>query len=231
MAPTPLTGSPYVFRLKHLSPAEMSAKDAAVVSASGAEVARAAALFSFDLERSSWSYHQISCPAFPDYVLLGYSHPSDPAGISRFVAVLSRSGRRAIILPTITRGVRLTEGWKNPSTYAVFNRILMNERGAKSLLWAPNWLVISMCYAELSGTHVQAFTSQFIPDASLDLIRLGARLPQINLAPDGSAVVTFSDASVPRRTTNWTLSYDRQGLLTSVTQDSTKQPKNLALRP
>ena len=136
-----------------------------------------------------------------------------------------------LIVPSFAHGARLSTAWNNPSSYVIFNRILLEERGRTSLSRAPNWLVISMCYAEFTGNHVQALTQLPLPDASLDLIRLEGKLPQLNLGSDQSAVVTFSDASKAARTTDWTLSFDPDGQLTAVSQDSTRQPRNIALKP
>ena len=86
----PLSRQPYVYALKRLDPAQMNDRDAAVVSSLNPQLQKKAALASFDLNSPGWSYQQIVCPAFPDFVLLAFRHGPDPDGSSRFVAVLAR---------------------------------------------------------------------------------------------------------------------------------------------
>ncbi len=210
----------------------MTSQDTAVVSSLTPELDRKAALASFDLSRPGWLYQQIACPAFPDFVFLAFRHGPDPDGSSRFVAVLARDSPQVSIVSTVSHGLRPFESlWSKSSTYDIFNRMLRRERGLIPLGNAPNWLVISMCYAELSGKHVQVLTSQPWPDPTMDLVRLNAGLPQMQISSDRSALVTFSDASKPTQTIGWTLNFDRRGQITSVAHTSSRQPAKIALKP
>jgi hypothetical protein len=229
---TPLSEVPYVFKLETLEPAEMSSRDASAVSSLSPKLAEAAARSNFDLTDSGWRYRQVGCPAFPDYIFLAYSHGPSPNGSSRFVAALRRDGADIRIVSTVAHGMLpLNAAWSKSGSYEIFNRILLEERGVTPLSRAPNWLVLSMCYAELTGNHVQVFTSLPLPGSTSDLLRLDASLPQLNVGPDQAATVTFSDASIAAKTTNWILSFDRHGQLTSVSQSSTRQPAKIALKP
>ena len=113
----------------------------------------------------------------------------------------------------------------------VFNSILRRERGTRPLSEAPNWLMISICYAELSGYPVQVLSYSPLPATSLDLLRLGADRAQMVIGADQSAEVTFSDVSRPGLTTNWRLQFDRHGQITSVAHAVTRQAENIALKP
>ncbi|HEV2275163.1 MAG TPA: hypothetical protein VGR96_13415 [Acidobacteriaceae bacterium] len=229
---TPLTGRPYVYTLKHLTPAEMSAPDASLAAASRPELAAKAAQLNFDLSDPGWEYRQIACPAFPDYLFLAYSHGPEPNGTSKFVAALARNRSQVWIMPAVSHGLRPFDiVWSKAAAYEIFNGLLRQERGLAPLGNAPNWLVIGMCYAEFTGNHVQVLTSQPEAGPTLDLLRLDASLPQLNIQPDRSATVTFSDASRPAATIGWTLAFDPKGQITSVEQLKERQPAKIALKP
>jgi hypothetical protein len=229
---TPLSDRPYVYALERRSPGQMTSADASVVTSLSPELDRKAALLRYDLASPGWSYRQVVCPAFPDYVLLTYTHGPDPNGSSLFVAVLERDGRKVRIVSSYSHGMLPSESaWSKSSTRDVFNEILLQERGNVSLSVAPNWLVIGMCFAELSGTHVQVFTDHPQPNATLDMLRLEANQPQMQIDSDRSADVTFADASKPSFTTQWTLHFDRRGQLTGVERDRQRQAQKIALNP
>ncbi len=229
---TPLSRRPYVYALKRLDPSQMSASDTALVTSHNSELQEKASLASFDLDSPGWRYQQILCPAFPDFVILAFRHGPDPDGSSRFVAALGRDTSQVSIVSTAAHGLlSFDSAWSKPATYRIFNRMLRQERGLTPLGYAPNWLVISMCYAELSGNHVQVLTTQPLPGPTLDLLRLNARLPELLIDSDRSALVTFSDASKPETTTSWTLNFDPRGQITSAGLARQRQSGKIALKP
>ena len=232
----PLSRQPYVYALKRLDPSQMSPNDTALINSLHLELQKKASLASFNLDSPGWRYQQIVCPAFPDFVILAFRHGPDPDGSSRFVAALGRDTSRdtsqVSIVSTAAHGLlSFGSAWSKSATYQIFNRMLRQERGFIPLGNAPNWLVISMCYAELSGNHVQVLTTQPLPGPTLDLLRLNARLPEVLIDPDRSALVTFSDASKPETTTSWTLNFDPRGQITSAGQARQRQPRKIALKP
>jgi hypothetical protein len=233
IGPTPLSAPPPVIALDHLEPAQMSAADYEVVSNLSAELSKQAALANFDISRPGWRYQQIVCPAFPDYVFLSFNYGADDdTGSSRFTAALPRNDAKVRIISTYAHGLLPFEAsWNKPGTFEVFNGILRQERGTTPLSYAPNWLLITLCYAELSGYPVQVLNYTPLPDTTLDLLRLDANQAQMVIGQDQSAQVTFSDVSRPTITTNWTLHFDRQGEIKSVSRSLTHQPSTIALKP
>jgi len=232
IATTPLSTPPSVFALDHLEPAQMSTADYDVVSNLSAELSKQAALANFDISSPAWHYQQVVCPAFPDYVLLSFTHGPDESGSSRFAAMLPRDSNQVRIISTYAHGLLPFEAsWNRPGTFEVFNGVLRQERGEAPLSYARNWLLIAVCYAELSGYPVQVLTSIPRPDLTLDLLRLGANEPQMAIGSDQSADVTFSDVSRPNTTTNWTLHFDRHGQITSANHSQVRQSDAIALKP
>jgi hypothetical protein len=229
---TPLDSSPTVIALDHLEPTQMSNADYEVVSNLSAELSKQAALANFDISSPAWHYQQIVCAAFPDYVFLAFTHGPDDSGSSRFAALLPRNDAQVRVVSTYAHGLLPFEAsWNRPGTFEVFNGMLRQERGAAPLSRAPNWLLIAVCYAELSGYPVQVLNVLPNPAPTLDLLRLGANRPQMVIGADQSADVTFSDVSRPTITTNWTLHFDRHGQITSASRSAVHQPNVIALKP
>jgi hypothetical protein len=232
IANTPLSPAPSVISLEHLEPGQMNAADYDVVSNLSPELSKQAALANFDISSPAWHYQQIVCPAFPDYVFLAFNHGADESGSSRFAAMLPRDSAQVRIVSTYAHGLLpFDASWNRPGTFEVFNGILRQERGTTPLSHARNWLMIAVCYAELSGYPVQVLNLSRLPDTSLDLLRLDANQAQMSIESDQSADVTFSDVSRPTITTNWTLHFDRHGQITSAQKKLERQSPTIALKP
>jgi hypothetical protein len=232
IATTPLFAPPSVISLEHLEPGQMSAADYEVVSNLSPELSKQAALANFDISNPAWHYQQIVCPAFPGYVFLAFTHGADETGSSRFVAMLPRNSARVRIVSTYAHGILpFDASWNRPGTFEVFNGMLSQERGTTPLSHARNWLMIAVCYAELSGYPVQVLNYSPVPGPSLDLLRLDANQPQMVIESDQSADVTFSDVSRPTITTNWTLHFNRRGEITSASKSLAHQSPTIALKP
>lgn len=227
-----LSAIPYVYALKRDDPAQMKAEDAGLLQSLQPQLHRQAALLSFNLSTPGWSFQQVLCPALPDYVLLSFVRGPSPSGSSRFTAILERDNPRVEIVSTFAHGMKpFTAAWSKPSTFRLFNRMLRRERGARSLATAPNWLVIGMCYAELSGYPVQVLTSEPEPDPTLNLERLHGKLPQMEVAADHSAEISFSDVSQPSVTAGWLLRFDRSGRIVAAQIKRGNQPARARLGP
>jgi hypothetical protein len=232
IATTPLSVPPSVIALDHLEPGQMSAADYDVVSNLSPELSKQAALANFDISNPGWHYQQIVCPAFPDYVFLTFTHGAEESGSSRFATMLPRNTAQVRIVSTYAHGLLpFDASWNRPGTFEVFNGILRQERGMEPLSHARNWLMIAVCYAELSGYPVQVLNYSPLPDKSLDLLRLDANQPQMVIESDQSADVSFSDVSRPTITTNWSLHFDRHGQITSASKSLARQSPDIALKP
>jgi hypothetical protein len=232
IATTPLSVPPSVISLEHIEPGQMNAADYDVVSNLSPELSKQAALANFDISNPGWHYQQIVCPAFPDYVFLAFTHGADESGSSRFAAMLPRNSAQVRVVSTYAHGLLpFDASWNRPGTFEVFNGMLREQRGAKPLSYARNWLMIAVCYAELSGYPVQVLNYTPLPGQSLDLLRLDANQPQMLIESDQSADVTFSDVSRPTITTNWSLHFNRKGEITSASKSLARQSPIIALKP
>ena len=148
----PLSGPPAVLALEHRPAAQMRAEDTAVVASMTTELSQKARIAGFDLGGAGWEYEQIVCPAFPDYVFLGFSHGAEDNGSSRFFAALERNAPWVRVVSAVSSGsFPLGAPWSRPGFNEIFNAMLRRERGLQPLGSAPAWLSIAMCYAELTG--------------------------------------------------------------------------------
>lgn len=231
IAKSPLATDPYVFRLHHLSAGAMSAGDKEALREHWPALVNRARLFQFDLASSGWNYRQTVCPAFPNYLFLSFEHGPDPDGSSRFVAVFEKDQPEVQLIPSFAHGARPFQGSWRKGTYRVFNRMLRQVRGRQPISAAANWLVIGMCYAELSGFPVQVVTPRPIPGSMLDVLRLKAGQPQMRAFPDHSAEITFSDIARPLVTANWVLRFNPDGQITFAERNVERQPTSIALKP
>jgi hypothetical protein len=228
----PLSAIPSVIGLEHRQPAQMSAADSEVVENLQAELSKQAALANFDISSPAWHYEQIVCPSFPGFVFLVFQHGPDEEGSSRFGAVLPRDNAEVRILSTYAHGILPFEAsWNRPGSFEVFNGMLRRERGRKSLSKAEDWLMIALCYAELSGYPVQVLNTFPLAEPTMDLLRLEANQPQMLIGPNRSVDITFSDVSRPGITSNWDLHFDRNGQITSAGKRLFEQPSKIALKP
>ena len=156
----PLSSPPYRDLARTSRPGTDERADYEVVSNLSPELSKQAALANFDISRPGWHYQQIVCPAFPDYVFLSFTHGADDSGSSRFAAMLPRNDAKVRIVSTYAHGLLPFEAsWNRPGTFEVFNGMLRQERGDVPLSHAPNWLLIAVCYAELSGYPVQVLNT------------------------------------------------------------------------
>ena len=229
LGPRSLAAPPSVMDLPYLDPGQMSEADNQLISDLRTQLAQEASRSSFDISDATWHYQQIVCAAFPEYVLLAFTHGSAPEGSSRFVAILPRDRGQINIISAYAHGLLpFLPSWNRPSSFALFNRMLRQERGKSPLSHAPNWLLVGMCYAGISGYPVQVLSTASNPDSTLDLLRLDANRPQLFVEPDQSALVTFSDVSQPTVTANWSLRFNRMGELTAASRDLTHQAASVA---
>jgi hypothetical protein len=197
-----------------LTPAQMSAADAALLNAREAEVSRAAAFYGFDLSRADWKYEQVVCRALPEHLILGFTNANSPKGASHFTAVIPRGGGRVQVVAGYAHGLRpFKPSWMNPGSVAVFNGMVAEERGAGPIGGSDHWLNLGMCYAALTGPPPEAAIETQDVRASGALGRRNGATPIIRVGDHGAAEVAFSDVREAERTYNWTLSFDKSGRL------------------
>jgi len=195
-----------------LAPDFMTAPDRQLADSAMPILRQKAALAGFDLDRGPWTRQQMLCPVFPDHVLLLFTRNRGLGNLSMFSAVIPRAGENALfVVPILRRSeTPYTPAPSNPRTIAIYNRIRAGENPGKKV----DWLTAGLCYAALSGAHVELPPlkgSAAKHDVSLVMDSL------LQLDTDGSPSVQFLDVEVYDRPREWDLSFDNKGNLLKVT--------------
>jgi hypothetical protein len=220
MGPIPFA-TPSVLGLVHLEPSEMKDVDRQLAANLHAQLVEVAGRSGFGLGNAEWTYQQIECDAFPDYIFLAWTQGAGKEGSSRFVAILPRDGSPVHIVSAYAHGLLpFAASWERSGALDLFSSMLRKERGDTPLSYAPNWLLIGMTYAEISGYPVQVPSPLPNPQPTLDLLRLNANRPQLFVAKDQSASITFSDISQRGATANWELRFNRRGEITGASREA-----------
>jgi hypothetical protein len=192
-----------------LGPEAMSSADLQAVNGAMPAIQGKAALAGFNLAQGKWSYQQIVCPVIPDHLLLLYSRNDGAGDNSAFSVTLARDGSGVRVLPILHRGFALyTPAPMNPLSMAAFNRLRENDHSEKK----PDWLVTGLCYAALTGSHVE-----LVPP---DTDRVGgsaipAMSPLLEI-DEGMNIVHFVDVEKIQAPQEWDLTFDPKGKLVKV---------------
>jgi hypothetical protein len=196
--------------------AEMTDEDAALLARREADVSRAAAFYGFDISDShSWTYQQVVCRALPEHLILAFTNQTSPKGPSRFVAVVPHDSGDVELVADVTHGLLpYRPAWKSSNAYSVFNRMVVAERGEHAVRSNSHWLNLAMCYVAVAGGTIPQVADPLDDLAASEaLAKRDGSTPIIRIGDHGAADVAFSDVQQPRRTANWTLSFDRDGRL------------------
>ncbi len=196
--------------------AEMTDADAALLARREADVSRAAAFYGFDISDSNaWTYRQVVCRALPEHLILEFTNQTSPRGPSRFVAVVPHDTGNVDLVADVSHGLLPYHPvWKSGNAYSVFNRMVQADRGEGALKSDAHWLNLAMCYVALAGGTIPQVANPLDDVAASEaLTKRDGVTPIIRIGDHGAADVAFSDVQQPKRTANWMLSFNRDGLL------------------
>jgi hypothetical protein len=211
---------PQYTALERRTPHQMSADDAAVLTAHAGEVVRAAEFYSIDLEQGSWTYQQSVCPLMPRHLIVNYFRHENSGAETQFVAVVPRGTEPVRVVVVQRNGLAPFEPAETSANSAVtFNRVWAAEGGnLKAIESESNWITLGLCYAEMVGSHPLIVSANPLAERT-------AAQPTLRYVSNGGAAATFNDVGLPSQTWSWTLSFDRHGVLKSV--DRQKLARNL----
>ena len=204
-SPFPLSGSvPYSVEIRPAS--AISEQDRELEANEESSIRERAGLRFMDFTSSAaagWNYWQIACPAFPGHLFLRFTRTAGKGDVSAFTAAIPRYNQgRVRIIPIQRRGYSL---WSpapiNKQTIWAFNHILAEERQSGP----PQWAAIAVCYAALAGTGREGALTPL-------------HAPNLELQKKGGAIIEF--ATDDPRAKNWTMLFDRRGVLLKATHTS-----------
>ena len=179
-------------------------------------------------QKGSWSYQQVVCPALPQHVFLRFLRNNGVGDVSTFTASIPRGGEGQVrIIPIQLRGYSLfSPAPINAMTVATFNKIRAEENPDHASVSA--WLGVGLCYAALAGGHPQLPPHE---DDAAPKKLIAEDKGILDVSDGGGAVMTFDDVSVPARTTEWTLSFDRNGRLLKASHSAAQPIRVIEVQP
>jgi hypothetical protein len=204
------------FSIEFRSAEEMSEKDRLLVA--DASIAEHAGFAGFELDRTTWSYQQMVCPALPNHLFLRYMRNNGTGDVSVFSASIPRDGGgRVRVIPILRRGYSLfSPAPINALTISAFNHIRAEEPELNSSEWLGNGL----CYAALAGAHPQIVSADARPAINKPIPAFIAILDVQIVPKKGEQVIRFADASAVPRPMEWTMTFTRQGKLIKATHSA-----------
>jgi hypothetical protein len=196
---TPADKEPVRFRAEE----QMTAADRALLASQGHAIATAAEFHSIDPATGAWTRSQIECPALPGHLFVRYSRNQGPGDVTVFTAAIARGGEAKVhVIPVLRRSyATLFESPGNVAALGIFNRVLREEGSAGP----RSWYGLGLCYVALAGAgpgpaQADAATRTLDAEAILSVV-------------DGKTVLHVADSNVLTRTAEWTLVFDRNGML------------------
>ncbi len=189
---------------------EMSEQDRAEAANAEAAIGEKAGFMGLGFDEGQWTYKQLVCPTLPNHLFLQYTRNNGVGDVSLFSASVPRGSEgRVRIIPIEMRGYSLfSPAPINALTISAFNHIRGEERAAGAD--APDWLGTALCYAALAGGHPQAAR---MPGAEESAKDLGAPTATLEVEVNGGATLSFADVAAVPRPMEWTMIFDRKGML------------------
>jgi hypothetical protein len=208
---------PRFLQLDHRSAADANPVVAALLHSQTRAIATEAAFFGYDLHASGWTWNEAACPVFPDDLLLHYQRTSRDGAVSLFTALVPRHKGRVYVVPILYRNATpFKSAYGSERSIAVFNRVVPPEVAASALQPDGPWLLMSLCYVDMSGPEAHALQRSG-SDVSLAL----APPPTLHIIEDASTrQVIFTDRNAPGRYLVWTLTFAGDGRLLTATATS-----------
>lgn len=133
-------------------PGAMAPDDRELATAAQQRIQRGAALLGFNMAQAGWTFMQLQCAAFPNYVLLRYAQEPSPHSRSEFsVAIPRQAGAPVRVMPVLRAGNSLfSPAAQNTATVHALNRLAAGQQSTPSL---GSYVT---CYAALAGAKAQS---------------------------------------------------------------------------
>ena len=207
-APLPAHSSYLV--LQHLTAAEFSPADAALIRAKQTEISSEAVFFGYDLGDAGWDDELSVCPLIPGDLLLHYHRQFSNGAQSLFTAIVPRGAGRVFVVPILYRNATpFTSATGSERSIAVFNRIVPADVARQAIEPDGKWLTLGLCYADIAYGNANALNK---PGAEVGLTR--APIPILRLSEEHTGrAVLFTDRNAPGEYLVWTLNFTNHGRL------------------
>ncbi|WP_026443396.1 hypothetical protein [Pseudacidobacterium ailaaui] len=217
---------PEYFSLQHLSPEQMDPADAALLKKEQRRVQEAAEFYGFDFQMGPWTQEQAVCPLIPDYLLMHYTRKDASGAESVFTALVPRQKGRVRIVPVLDHGVtRFKPAPQDPRNFQLFSEVVPHEVARKNSHEDGQWLLLSVCYAEMTGNSLQV-----LKNPGVDLRLISAIPPTLRVSVGGDQQqVLFTGPLWNTGYWLWNITYNSDGhiIAASSEQHSYSEPSIL----
>lgn len=210
---SPSTEDLHNFSIEHRQQDQVNPADSTLIASRTAEIQSRATFYGYDMT-ASWAYEQSVCPLMPDTVMLRYFSKDAAGADSLFVAVVPRSNERVRIVPVLSHGTsRFKPAASDPRNFQLFNQLVPADVAKENSNLGGRWLLLSVCYAEMTGGQPQV-PGQPIIDKQM----LSAPAPIIRVAQDANEV-RFSEPQSTEEYDLWQVSYNNAGQVVDASSD------------
>jgi len=187
---------------------QMTEADRMLEAGAESSIAERAGFNDIAFNQGKWSYEQLVCPALPNHLFLRFTRNNGANDVSVFSVSIPRNGQgRLRVIPILRRSYSLfSPAPINALTIAAFNHIRTEEQAES----APGWLGTALCYAALAGAN---------PLAAQESMKNGSKVfpaasaPELEIPPQGGAIVRFTDMGAAPHPMVWSLVFNRKGRL------------------
>ena len=218
-SPAPAQESqPAYIPVAHLTVAQMSPADAALLHARHRELTTEAAFFGYHLDSAGWVSDQVLCPEI-DGVLLHYRRIARNGAESLFAAFIPRDATRVYVVPVLYHGATpFASAVGSERSVAVFNRAVAAASAEKALNpgGSGNWLKLAVCYAEFVGAEPWVITQANQESGLIHAPQPTLRVSEI----DHTSHVVFADRDAPGRYQVWDVAFSSHGRVIAATEST-----------
>jgi hypothetical protein len=195
---------------------QMTEADRLAEAGAESSIAERAGFNDIAFNQGKWSYQQLVCPALPNHLFLRFTRNNGANDVSVFSVSIPRNGQgRLRVIPILRRSYSLfSPAPINAMTIAAFNHIRTEEQPEST----PSWLGTGLCYAALAGANpVAAQEVTQIVSRSGPKNFPAASSPELEIPPQGGAVIRFTDMAATPRPMLWSLTFSRKGRVLKAT--------------
>jgi hypothetical protein len=198
--------------IRLLSPEQMTEAGRMLEADAESSIAERAGFNDIAFNQGKWGYEQLVCPALPHHLFLRFTRNNGTHDVSVFSVSIPRNGQgRLRVIPILRRSYSLfSPAPINAMTIAAFNHIRTEEQAEST----PSWLGTALCYAALAGANPLAAHESMTDGPK---VFPAASAPELEIPPQGGAIVRFTDMAAAPRPMVWNLIFNRKGRILKAT--------------
>lgn len=202
---------------------QISPQDRAQWASAQAAISEHAEAAGLDFRRGSWDVRQIACSALPNHLFLAFTRAGGTADASAFTASIPRGAGQVRVIPILRHGYSpFSPAPINPLTISTFNHLRAEEHPTQP----ADWLATELCYAALAGARPQADQV----GSGNDQLNSAAAFGRLTISAGNGGEISFIDRNASSRRNLWTMSFDANGKLLTVSLSPASLAREIAVQ-